>query len=72
MPRTAFPGTHLKRCRADILSHFTHRHSSNGPTEAINGRLETLREIAMGFSDFERYRQRSLVHSGRLKDILTD
>ena len=45
--------------------------SSTGPTEAINGRLETLRGIAMGFDNFEHYRQRSLIHSGRIKDILT-
>ncbi len=64
-------GRTLKRRRADILAYFTHRHSSNGPTEAINGRLETLRGIAMGFDNFEHYRQRSLIHSGRIKDILT-
>ena len=64
-------GRTLKRRRADILAYFTHQHSSNGPTEAINGRLETLRGIAMGFDNFEHYRQRSLIHSGRIKDILT-
>lgn len=64
-------GRTLKRRRADILAYFTHRHSSNGPTEAINGRLEPLRGIAMGFDNFEHYRQRSLIHSGRIKDILT-
>ncbi len=62
----------LKRRRIDILAYFTHRHSSNGPTEAINGRVETLRGIAMGFDNFEHYRQRSLIHSGRLKNILTN
>ncbi|RYQ22257.1 transposase, partial [Bifidobacterium pseudolongum subsp. pseudolongum] len=64
-------GRTLKRRRADILAYFTHQHSSNGPTEAINGRHETLRGIAMGFDNFEHYRQRSLIHSGRIKDILT-
>ena len=64
-------GRTLKRRRADILAYFTHRHSSNGPTEAINSRLETLRGIAMGFDNFEHHRQRSLIHSGRIKDILT-
>ncbi len=49
-------GRTLKRRRADILAYFTHQHSSNGPTEAINGRLETLRGIAMGFDNFEHYR----------------
>ncbi len=37
----------------------------------IEIRLETLRGIAMGFDNFEHYRQRSLIHSGRIKDILT-
>ncbi len=49
----------------DNFEHYRQR------TEAINGRLETLRGIAMGFDNFEHYRQRSLIHSGRIKDILT-
>jgi transposase len=35
------------RRRADILAFFDH-HASNGPTEAINGRLEALRRNALG------------------------
>ena len=30
----------------DVLAFFDWEHSANGPTEAINGRLETLRGIA--------------------------
>ena len=41
-------GRVLKRRMRDILALFRHPHSSNGPTEAINGRLETLRGNAMG------------------------
>ena len=41
------PGT-LTRRRTDILAFFDH-HASNGPTEAINGRLEALRRNALGF-----------------------
>jgi hypothetical protein len=37
-------GRTLWRCRADVLAYFDH-HSSNGPTEAINGRLEALRAM---------------------------
>ncbi|WP_318263170.1 transposase [Mycolicibacterium goodii] len=41
-------GRTLHRRRADILAFFDH-HTSNGPTEAINGRLEALRRNALGF-----------------------
>ena len=34
-------GRTLWRRRADVLAYFDH-HASNGPTEAINGRLEAL------------------------------
>jgi transposase len=33
--------------RTDVLAYFDH-HASNGPTEAINGRLEALRRNALG------------------------
>ena len=36
-------GRTLKRRAGDILAYFDHPHTSNGPTEAINGRLEHLR-----------------------------
>ena len=32
-------GRTLKRRAGDILAYFDHPHTSNGPTEAINGRL---------------------------------
>ena len=41
-------GRTLWRRRHDILAFFDH-HASNGPTEAINGRLEALRRNALGF-----------------------
>lgn len=41
-------GRTLHRRRSDILAYFDH-HASNGPTEAINGRLEALRRNALGF-----------------------
>jgi transposase len=41
-------GRTLWRRRQDILAFFDH-HASNGPTEAINGRLEALRRNALGF-----------------------
>ena len=48
-----------------------HPGSSNGPTEAINGRPEHLRGIALGFRNLTSYTIRSLIHTGRLKDHLT-
>ena len=42
--------TTLKRRAGDILAYFDHPHTSNGPTEAINGRLEHLRGSALGFA----------------------
>ena len=43
-------GRTLHRRRDDVLAYFNHR-ASNGPTEAINGRLEALRRnaLARGF-----------------------
>ncbi len=41
-------GRTLKRRSRDILAYFDHPHTSNGPTEAINGRLEHLRGSALG------------------------
>lgn len=54
----------LKRRRRDILAYFTNPFSSNGPTEAINGRLEHLRGIALGFRNMRNYILRSLLHTG--------
>ena len=52
----------------DVLAYFDRPGTSNGPTEAINGRLEHLRGIALGFRNLTHYTIRSLVHTGRLKD----
>ena len=48
-----------------MLAHFDH-HASNGPTEAINGRLEALRRNALGFRNLTHYRSRLLLHCGNL------
>ncbi len=60
----------LRRRRNDILAYFTHPYSSNGPTEAINGRLEHLRGIALGFRNLGNYIIRSLLHTGGFKHQL--
>lgn len=58
-------GRTLHRRRDDVLAYFDH-HASNGPTEAINGRLEALRRNALGFRNLINYRIRSLLHCGAL------
>ena len=63
-------GRTLKSRAADILAYFDHPHTSNGPTEAINGRLEHLRGIAQGFVNHRNYRLRRLLHSGGFQHLL--
>ena len=63
-------GRTLTRRAGDILAYFDHPHTSNGPTEAINGRLEHLRGIAQGFINHRNYRLRCLLHSGGFQHLL--
>ena len=58
-------GRSLHKRRRDILAFFD-RGVSNGPVEAINGRLEHLRGIALGFKNLNHYILRCLIHSGGL------
>ena len=60
-------GRSLWKRRHEILAYFDVG-ASNGPTEAINGRLEHLRGIALGFRNLTHYILRSLLHSGQLHD----
>ena len=62
-------GRTLHRRRHDVLAYFDH-HASNGPTEAINGRLEALRRNALGFRNLTHYRIRSLLHCGNLDQLI--
>ncbi|AZZ55755.1 ISL3 family transposase [Rathayibacter iranicus] len=48
---------------ADILAYFDRPGTSNGPTEAINGRLEHLRGTALGFRNLTNYIARSLLET---------
>ena len=54
----------------DILAYFDHPHTSNGPTEAINGRLEHLRGSALGFRNLTHYITRALLETGGFKPQL--
>ena len=57
-------GRTLKTRAADILAYFDRPGTSNGPTEAINGRLEHLRGTALGFRNLTNYIARSLLETG--------
>lgn len=50
-------GRTLKQRAADILAFFDRPGTSNGPTEAINGRLEHLRGTALGFRNLSPQRR---------------
>lgn len=60
----------LDRRRQDILAYFDHPRTSNGPTEAINGRLEHLRGSALGFRNLTNYIARSLLEAGGFRPSL--
>jgi transposase len=44
--------------------------TSNGPIEAINGRLEHLRDSALGFRNLTDYIARSLLETGGVRTRL--
>ncbi|MFB9163595.1 ISL3 family transposase [Arthrobacter psychrochitiniphilus] len=63
-------GRTLKRRATDVLAYFDRPGTSNGPTEAINGRLEHLRGSALGFRNLTNYVARSLLESGGFRPKL--
>ena len=63
-------GRTLKKRAADVLAYFERPGTSNGPTEAINGRLEHLRGIALGFRNLSHYIARSLLETGGFRPQL--
>ena len=63
-------GRTLKQRAADVLAFFDRPGTSNGPTEAINGRLEHLRGTALGFRNLTHYITRSLLETGGFRPLL--
>ena len=63
-------GSTLNRRAGDVLAYFDHPRTSNGPTEAINGRLEHLRGSALGFRNLTNYIARSLLETGGFRPQL--
>jgi transposase len=63
-------GRTLKRRTGDVLAYFDRPGTSNGPTEAINGRLEHLRGSALGFRNLTHYIARSPLETGGFRPRL--
>jgi hypothetical protein len=63
-------GRTLKQRAVDVLAFFDRPGTSNGPTEAINGRLEHLRGSALGFRNLTHYIARSLLETGGFRPAL--
>jgi transposase len=63
-------GHTLAKRAGDVLAYFDRPGTSNGPTEAINGRLEHLRGSALGFRNLTNYIARSLLETGGFRPQL--
>lgn len=63
-------GRTLTKRAADVLAYFDYPGTRNGPTEAINGRLEHLRGFALGFRNLTSYIARSLLETGGFRPQL--
>ena len=63
-------GRTLNHRKADVLAYFDRPGTSNGPTEALNGRLEHLRGSALGFRNLTHYIARSLLEAGGFRPLL--
>lgn len=64
IPEVSRLGRTLKQWKTAILAYFDTFGASNGPTEAINGVIETTCRIARGFRNFTNYRLRCLLAAG--------
>jgi transposase len=63
-------GRTLNQRAADVLAYFDRPGTSNGPTEAINGRIEHLRGSALGFRNLTNYIARCLLEAGGFRPQL--
>lgn len=64
LPELKKLGGTLRTRKTGSLAYFDHIVSSNSPTEVLNGRLEHLRGIALGFKNLAHYIARSLLEAG--------
>jgi len=70
LPELGKLGRTLNQRATDVLAFFEQPGTSNGPTEAINGRLEHLRGTALGFRNLTNYIARSLLEAGGFRPRL--
>ncbi len=63
-------GRTLNQRLSDVLAYFERPGTSNGPTEALNGRLEHLRGSALGFRNLTNYIARCLLETGGFRPRL--
>ncbi|MBP2436650.1 transposase [Microbacterium amylolyticum] len=70
LPELISLGRTITRRAKDILAFFDHPGTSNGPSEALNGRLEHLRGTALGFRNLTHYIARSLLEAGGFRPQL--
>lgn len=63
-------GRALGKRAEDVLAYFDRPRTSNGPTEAENGRLEHLRGLALGFRNLTNYIARALLEAGGFRPQL--
>ena len=63
-------GRTVKKRAEDVLAYFDRPGTSNGSTEAMNGRLEHLRGSALGFRNLTNYLARSLLETGTFRPRL--
>lgn len=66
----AFRRDEVIELRPRLSAEAALRGTSNGPTEAINGRLEHLRGSALGFRNLTNYIARALLESGGFRPLL--
>ena len=63
-------GRTMKQRSGDLLAYFERLGTHNGPTDALNGRLEHLRGTALGFRNLTNYIARSLLETGGFRPQL--
>jgi transposase len=63
VPEIQSLGRTLRAWRAEILAHH-HTGASNGPTEGLNLCVKKVKRCGHGFTSFEHYRLRVLLHTG--------
>lgn len=54
----------VRRWEAEILAYHSTGRASNGPTEAVNLLVKKIKRVGHGFTNFDNYRIRLLLHCG--------